>query len=130
MVNEEICGLTFDWDDVGIDDDRVVTALDALVGEYGSDTVWWRVSSSGEGLHVMIAEAVLLPSMEVMLQPIGMDWENQSDARKRFGEPPYELECRGRFISDSVRHKAGFRTSRIFGVKDGRKSGEWNKWGE
>ena len=48
--NDNQCGLTFDWDDLSLDDEEVVEALNYLVDEFGTESVWVRVSSSGNGL--------------------------------------------------------------------------------
>ena len=47
-------GLTFDWDGVGLEDIKVNEALDSLTWEFGQGSVWYRISSSGTGLHVII----------------------------------------------------------------------------
>ncbi len=124
MGETDFSGLTFDWDDLTIEDDRVQTALHELIIIFGNDQVWYRVSSSGNGLHIMIADIVLDDeSGESILQPIEMDSEKQIEYRKSF-----ELECRGRLISDSVRKTQGFRTSRIFRTKNGRKVSKWRRF--
>ena len=124
MGETDFSGLTFDWDDLTIEDDRVQTALHELIIIFGNDQVWYRVSSSGNGLHIMIADIILDDeSGESILQPIEMDSEKQIEYRKSF-----ELECRGRLISDSVRKTQGFRTSRIFRTKNGRKVSKWRRF--
>ena len=62
-------------------------------------------------------------SGQTLLQPIPMESNEQINYRKQF-----DLECRGRLISDSVRKKQGFRTSRIFNTKNGRKVSEWRRF--
>ena len=47
--------LTFDWDDVEQDEPIVQTALQELQQRFGVGTIWYRISSSGEGIHVIIA---------------------------------------------------------------------------
>ena len=49
-------GLTFDLDDMTIEDEKVVDLLNWLCEEFGTENVWYRISSSGDGLHVMIGE--------------------------------------------------------------------------
>ena len=122
--NNNQCGLTFDWDDLSIEDDEVVEALNYLVDEFGAESVWIRVSSSGNGLHILIGELILdeftgFPK----LSPIPMTIDKQMEYRLAD-----KLECRGRRISDSYRKKVGMRTSRIFQNKNGKKTGEWEKW--
>ena len=47
--------LTFDWDDVSLDETIVKNAIKELVFIFGQGTVWYRISSSGTGLHLVIA---------------------------------------------------------------------------
>ena len=58
-MDDEYSGLTFDWDDISFDDERVIDALNQLTDIFGMGSVWYRVSSSGNGLHVMIGEIIL-----------------------------------------------------------------------
>lgn len=117
-------GLTFDLDDMSIDDERVVKLLNWLLDEFGSEYVWFRTSSSGDGLHVMIAELVYSESLGIPeLVPILFPTDVQMKYREMV-----EIECRGRRISDSYRKQVGMRTSRVFKMKNGRESGEWEKW--
>ena len=48
-------GLTFDWDDVNFDHPKVQNALKHLCQIF-DNKVWYRISSSGSGLHIIIAE--------------------------------------------------------------------------
>ena len=54
----EYSGLTFDWDDVSIDDEEIVKWLDYLCNEFGNNLVWYRESSSRTGLHVIIGDLI------------------------------------------------------------------------
>jgi hypothetical protein len=121
-------GLTFDWDDTDLENPVVVKALNYLEDEFGWGKVWVRISSSGTGLHVIIAEPKLHFDLTQTLVPEEMDTQTQFQWRKVFSEEPWRLECRGRFISDSARSQTGFTTSRIFGVKNGRSAGPWKLW--
>ncbi len=122
-------GLTFDWDDTDLENPVVVKALNYLEDEFGWGKVWVRISSSGGGLHVLIADMKIADmDMTQVLIPDEMDTETQFQWRKVFSEEPWSLECRGRFISDSARAKTGFTTSRIFGVKNGQQAGHWKMW--
>ena len=47
--------LTFDWDDVESNDPIVESALQELKDRFGYGNIWYRISSSGEGIHVIIA---------------------------------------------------------------------------
>jgi hypothetical protein len=121
-------GLTFDWDDVGISDKVVQKALAELNSDF-SQRVWYRVSSSGTGLHVIIAELAYDTSFGLILNPIKMPVETQFEYRAKYSEKPWNLECAGRFFSDQVRSSEGFRTSRVFVSKNGMQAGEWANYG-
>ena len=121
---DAICGLTFDWDNLSINDAEVISALDSLLSEFGEESVWFRISSSGEGLHILIGKLVLNEATGFpILIPIPMSVEKQMEYRIAD-----KLECRGRRISDSYRKQVGMRTSRIFEIKNGRNTGMWEKW--
>lgn len=121
---DEYSGLTFDWDDINFDDERVIDSLNELNSIFGDGSVWYRISSSGEGLHVMIGDVILDEISGItILQPTPMTSNEQIKYRKMF-----DLECRGRLISDSVRAKQGFRTSRIFNTKNGKSVSEWRRF--
>ncbi len=133
-------GVTFDWDDRNPTDPLVRSALGELARRFGAHHVWYRTSSSGEGLHVMVGSMKYSAANGgVHLAPITMSVAQQFALRKEFGEDPWvddqgPLECPGRFISDSARSIHGFSTSRIFGVKtnhDGDPAicGSWICWG-
>tara|TARA_R110002020_G_scaffold1492_13_gene6773 strand:- start:9911 stop:10312 length:402 start_codon:yes stop_codon:yes gene_type:complete len=117
-------GLTFDWDDVDFKNPEVQQALIQLCKIFGNK-VWYRTSSSGTGLHVMIAELSYDTLFGMMLNPIPMATEQQFEYRQQFSEAPWNLECPGRFNSDQVRSAEGFRTSRVFVSKNGNTAGEW-----
>jgi hypothetical protein len=117
-------GLTFDLDDMTIEDEKVANLLNWLCEEFGTENVWYRISSSGDGLHVMIGELVISNITGIPeLNPILLSTDEQMKYRNQV-----ELECRGRRISDSYRKQVGMRTSRIFKTKNGNDSGDWVKW--
>jgi hypothetical protein len=119
-----LCGLSLDLDDVSIDDEEVKETLNILLDEVGEEFVWYRLSSSGNGLHIIVGELKWDDFLGVpTLIPIPMNIEEQMKFRKSFA-----LECRGRRISDSYRMKVGMRTSRIFQNKNGKATGTWHKW--
>lgn len=123
-VLDSSCGLTFDWDDIQIEDEKVVSSLNKLVQDFGTENVWYRISSSGTGLHILVGELVLDKTTgHPQLTPIPMSVEEQMKHRIE-----HELECRGRRISDSYRKRVGMRTSRVFQNKNGKSTGEWIKW--
>ena len=121
---DAICGLTFDWDNLSIHDAEVISALDSLLGEFGEESVWFRISSSGKGLHILIGKLIMNEATGYpILIPIPMSVEKQMEYRIAD-----KLECRGRRISDSYRKQVGMRTSRIFQIKNDRNTGIWEKW--
>ncbi len=120
----EYSGLTFDWDDVLIDDGIVQAELEWLCEEFGEDYVWYRESSSKTGLHVLIGQIELHPiTLEFNIVPLKMSVEKQLEYRETT-----QIECRGRFFSDLFRKKMGLRTSRIFSTKNGRDVGKWKRF--
>jgi len=122
-------GLTFDWDSVGLEDKKVQHALDSLTYEFGQGNVWYRISSSGEGLHIIIGNIQLDPkTLDRFIRPTPMNADKQIEYRKRFALDPWNLECKGRFISDSARAAGGLTTSRIFIVKNDQQSSDWKCW--
>jgi|VirMetMinimDraft_7_1064189.scaffolds.fasta_scaffold20568_7 hypothetical protein len=122
-------GLTFDWDDVGLEDKKVQDALSWLNFNFGQGNVWYRLSSSGDGLHIIIARMIVDPkTLNRYIEPIPMAAEDQISYRKKMATDPWNLECQGRFISDAARKLGGRNTSRIFIVKNGNISGDWNCW--
>ena len=121
-------GLTFDWDDVELSNPQVQEALIELNNDF-SQRVWYRLSSSKNGLHVMIAELDYDTLFGVVLNPIPLPLETQFAYRSKYGEAPWSLECQGRFFSDQVRAAEGFRTSRVFISKNGLKAGPWTCFG-
>ena len=78
-------GLTFDWDDITVADATVQKALQTLLAEFGP-RVWVRTSSSGNGLHVMIAELTYDSLFGVVLSPVPMSLSDQMLWRKVFSE--------------------------------------------
>lgn len=50
--------LTFDWDDMDITDPIVEEAMSELNNRFGYGNIWYRVSSSGDGLHIILANLV------------------------------------------------------------------------
>ena len=77
-------GLTFDWDGVSIEDELVNVELEELFDFFGEGKVWYRISSSGKGIHVMIADMYYEPTTnQVLLKPIPLDSKTQMDFRRK-----------------------------------------------
>jgi len=117
--------LTFDWDDVEISDPIVQRAMQELSERFPL-RVWYRISSSGTGLHLVIAELVWDSTTGTMqVTPIDLPESETFRIRTEFSAPPWGLECRGRLISDSVRTQNGYRTGRLFSAKNNNLAGGW-----
>ena len=120
----EYSGLTFDWDDISLEAPEVQRELEWLCEVFGEDYVWYRVSSSKTGLHVMIGEIIYnTQNCTFDVVPLPMSVEKQMEFRERT-----EIECRGRFFSDLFRKEMGLRTSRVFSTKNGNRVGEWKRF--
>ncbi len=118
--------LTFDWDDVTPNEEKVKNAFSDLNEMFGVGNVWYRISSSQTGLHIVIAEGnYSKETSSIYLTPKEFDEDEVMQFRKLFSYPPYELECNGRLVTDSLRRSGGTTWGRIFTVKNGNKSGEW-----
>ena len=79
---ENNSGLTFDLDDMTIEDEKVIYLLNWLCDEFGTENVWYRISSSGDGLHVMIGELVISNITGIPeLNPILLSTEEQMKYR-------------------------------------------------
>ena len=42
-MDNEYSGLTFDWDDITFDDERVIDALNQLTDIFGTGSVWYSI---------------------------------------------------------------------------------------
>jgi|TARA_R110002020_G_scaffold475894_2_gene713890 hypothetical protein len=121
---EEISGLTFDWDNISFDDERVQKELSQLSKEFGKEFIWYRESSSNSGLHVIVAELSFDKVIgDFILVPLPFSFEQQMEYRNQT-----DLECRGRNFSDLIRKDFGLRTSRIFSIKNGLSVSEWKRF--
>ena len=118
--------LTFDWDDVSIDNKTVQRALSQLAESFGPERVWYRVSSSGQGLHVLVGEL----DDTHQLQPLAVEFDTAWSWRTHFFNDPFKLECGGRLRSDNERQAHGFPIGRLFSHKDDQTAGPWQYWNE
>ena len=118
--------LTFDWDDVSLDEIMVKNAIKELVMIFGKGNVWYRISSSGTGLHLVIANLRWdEKTMQSILTPKDFEDEVVMNLRNTFADEPWNLECKGRLITDSMRQQGGTVWGRVFTLKNGNLSGEW-----
>lgn len=120
----QICGLSFDWDNISFEDERVQKELEQLTKEFGNEFIWYRESSSNSGLHVIVAELYFDNATgDFILVPLPLSFEDQMEYREKT-----QLECRGRNFSDLIRKDFGLRTSRIFAIKNGLPVSEWKRF--
>ena len=120
----QISGLSFDWDNISFEDERVQKELEQLSKEFGNEFIWYRESSSNSGLHVMVAELYFDRTQgDFVLVPLPLSFEAQMEYREKT-----ELECRGRNFSDLIRKDFGLRTSRIFAIKNGLSVSPWKRF--
>jgi len=119
--------LTFDWDDIMSDDAKVKIAFNKLNELFGVGNVWHRISSSKTGLHIVIANANYnKKTSSIILSPIEFSDDQVLHYRNLFSSEDWNLECNGRLMTDNLRKLAGTTWGRIFTVKNGNVSGEWN----
>ena len=118
--------LTFDWDDVSLDAPIVKKAIKELLFIFGKGNVWYRISSSGTGLHLVIANMGWDgETMQTILTPKDFEDNVVMSMRTIFAEEPWNLECKGRLNTDTMRQQGGTVWGRIFSRKNGNVSGEW-----
>jgi len=123
--------LNFDWDDVLPDHQVSLNAMDVLIESFGLGKVWYRISSSGTGMHVMIADLIPRSQEGYTLDLVPQDYEEAFVLRwrKHFLQLPFSLECQGRLNADRERSANGFRIGRIFKNKNGASAGVWKCYG-
>tara|TARA_R110002050_G_scaffold99275_1_gene205917 strand:+ start:149 stop:520 length:372 start_codon:yes stop_codon:yes gene_type:complete len=118
--------LTFDWDDVSLETPIVKAAILELVVLFGEGNVWYRISSSGTGLHLVVANLKWDgETMQSILTPKDFEDEFVMSIRKMFVNEPWNIECNGRLQTDLMRQKGGTVWGRVFTLKNGNISGEW-----
>lgn len=118
--------LTFDWDDVLPSDPKVEEAFGELNSLFGIGNVWYRISSSQTGLHIVIGEGKFSrETSSLSIEPIEFTDEQVMEYRKLFANDKWGLECNGRLLTDEMRRQGGTTWGRIFTVKNGKVSGEW-----
>lgn len=111
--------LTFDIDDVT---DMVEFKKFAKKVALTYQNVWIRKSSSGTGFHLKITGETNYDEVsgKMIIADKFFDAENVIDLRHEQPE-----ECRGRLTGDRGRLQVGLQVGRLFGVKSGRKAGDW-----
>ena len=111
--------LTFDIDDV-IDMDEFRKFAQKVALNYKN--VWIRKSSSGTGFHLKITGETNYDESSGTMVIADKLFDAENVIRLRDEEPE---ECRGRLTGDKGRLKVGLQVGRLFGVKSGRKAGDW-----
>jgi len=109
--------LTFDWDDISFENDKAQQGIVELKNRFPDKHIFCRVSSSSEGLHLIISD-----SKESII-PSQFDDEEVISHRTDFLE--MDLECGGRLRTDLRRKAVGTKWGRLFSHKDGKACGEW-----
>lgn len=109
--------LTFDWDDISFEDAKAQEGIVELKKRFPDEYIFCRISSSGEGLHLIISD-----SKESII-PTQYDDEVVISHRTDFLE--MGLECGGRLRTDLRRKAVGTKWGRLFSHKDGKACGEW-----
>ncbi len=109
--------LTFDWDDISFDDEKAQEGIVELKNRFPENFIYCRVSSSGEGLHLIISD-----SKEKI---IPTQFEDEEVIQHRTDFHDMGLECGGRLRTDLRRKKVGTKWGRLFSHKDGKACGDW-----
>ena len=114
--------LTFDWDSVGLEDIMVQKGLAKLSQDFPNNTIYYRISASGTGIHAIISPKNSTPA------PIEIEDEDALEYRRDM--VAFGLEDDWRLKGDEVRVLRGLPTSQLWEWKDGKKAGEWIKYVE
>ena len=114
--------LTFDWDAVSLQDTLVQNGLAKLSQDFPNNTIYYRISASGTGIHAIISPKNSTPS------PIEVEDEDALEYRRDM--VAFGLEDDWRLKGDEVRVLRGLPTSQLWEWKDGKKAGEWIKYVE
>jgi len=110
--------LTFDWDDISFKDEKAQEGIVELKNRFPNKHIFCRISSSGEGLHLIISDS----NESIIPSQFGDD--EVIEHRTYFHEV-LELECGGRLRTDLRRKAVGTKWGRVFYKKDGKACGEW-----
>ena len=118
--------LTFDWDSVGLEDIIVQDGLAKLCQDFPNNTVYYRVSASGTGIHAIIS---LNPHpLRHYPAPIEIDDEDALEYRREMVK--FGLEDEFRLAHDEARVGIALPTAQLWEWKNGMKAGEWIKYVE
>ena len=109
--------LTFDWDDIFFEDAKAQEGIVELRKRFPDKYIYCRVSSSGEGLHLIISDSneSIIPSQ----------FEDDVVIAHRQDFLEMGLECGGRLRTDLRRKAVGTKWGRLFSHKDGKACGDW-----
>ena len=109
--------LTFDWDDISLEEDLAKAGIEELKVRFPNNYIYCRVSSSGEGLHLVISDSneKIIPT----------DFTDEEVIQHRTDFLTIGLECGGRLRTDLRRKAVGTKWGRLFSFKDGKPCGAW-----
>ena len=114
--------LTFDWDSVGLEDIMVQKGLAKLSHDFPNNTIYYRISASGTGIHAIISPKNSTPA------PIEIEDEDALEYRREM--VAFGLEDKYRLAHDEARVGTGLPTAQLWEWKKGKKAGEWIKYVE
>ena len=114
--------LTFDWDNRGLEDILVQNGLAKLSQDFPNNTIYYRLSASGTGIH-----AIISPKNST---PIPIEIGNEDALEYRRQMVAFGLEDEYRLAHDEVRVGTKLPTAQLWEWKKGKKAGEWIKYVE
>ncbi len=114
--------LTFDWDNRGLEDIMVQEGLAKLSQDFPNNTIYYRLSASGKGIH-----AIISPKNST---PIPIEIENEDALEYRRQMVAFGLEDEYRLAHDEARVGTGLPTAQLWEWKKGKKAGEWIRYVE
>jgi hypothetical protein len=114
--------LTFDWDNRGLEDIMVQDGLAKLSQDFPNNTIYYRLSASGTGIH-----AIISPKNST---PIPIEIENNDALEYRRQMVAFGLEDKYRLAHDEARVGTGLPTAQLWEWKKGKKAGEWIQYVE
>jgi hypothetical protein len=109
--------LTFDWDDITLEESLAQEGINELKNRFPNKYIFCRVSSSGNGLHLVISD----DSNKI----VPTDFTDEEVIQHRTDFLEMGLECGGRLRTDLRRKAVGTKWGRLFSYKDGKPCGEW-----
>ena len=119
--------VTFDWDNRGLEDILVQKGLKQIAFDFHDHSLYYRVSSGGDGIHAFVADTSVEPdytlSNNMPYKPLDLPDSDVLHYRENMVE--LGLEDPVRLKWDTIRDSQGGRTGKIFFGKKGNTVGEW-----